>query len=221
MVVLKGVKKSYGTGDGALEVLKGIDLDVKAGQYIAIMGPSGSGKSTLLHIIGCLDRPTSGTYHLGGLDVSQAAMDELAEIRNGKIGFVFQQFNLIARMPAWKNVELPLIYTAMPPPERKALATSMLRRVGLSHRYAHRPNELSGGEQQRVAIARALVNSPRLILADEPTGNLDSRSGADVISLFDELNAEGITIILITHDTGVAEKAHSIVTIRDGVFLRS
>jgi len=217
MIELKSIKKSYVLPKLTVEVLKGIDLVVEKGEFVAIMGPSGSGKSTLLNIIGCLDRPTEGQYLLEGVDVSRKTDNELAEIRNSKIGFVFQNFNLLPRFPAWKNVELPLLYSGVSSKERKARALSLLEKVGLSGREEHNPSELSGGEQQRVAIARALVNNPAIILADEPTGNLDSRSGAGIMEIFSALNREGVTIIMVTHESHIAEKARRVVTIKDGV----
>jgi putative ABC transport system ATP-binding protein len=217
MIELKSIKKSYALPKLTVEVLKGIDLVVEKGEFVAIMGPSGSGKSTLLNIIGCLDRPTEGQYLLEGVDVSRKTDNELAEIRNSKIGFVFQNFNLLPRFPAWKNVELPLLYSGVSSKERKARALSLLEKVGLSGREEHNPSELSGGEQQRVAIARALVNNPAIILADEPTGNLDSRSGAEIMEIFSALNREGVTIIMVTHESHIAEKARRVVTIKDGV----
>ena len=181
------------------------------------MGPSGSGKSTLLHIIGCLDRPTSGQYLLLDVDVSRKTDNELAEIRNRKIGFVFQSFNLLPKLIAWKNVELPLLYGGVEPNTRKKKAFEMLEKLGLSHRAEHYPSELSGGEQQRVAIARALINNPAIILADEPTGNLDSRSGKEIIEIFKGLNKEGVTIVVVTHEKDIADEAGKIITIKDGV----
>ncbi|MBI4684047.1 MAG: ABC transporter ATP-binding protein [Nitrospirae bacterium] len=195
MIILKNIKKSYILPKVTIEVLKGIDLEVVPKEMVAIMGPSGSGKSTVLHIIGCLDRPTSGTYLLLGVDVSHKTDNELADIRNKKLGFVFQSFNLLPRFTAWKNVELPLLYSSVPAIERKKRALDILTKVGLSQRADHYPNELSGGEQQRVAIARALINNPEIILADEPTGNLDSRSGKEIIEIFKSLNNEGVTIV--------------------------
>lgn len=200
-----------------LEILKGIDLDVKEGDFLAIMGPSGSGKSTLLNIIGCLDRQTSGDYYFEGIDVASKTDNELAEIRNRKIGFVFQMFNLLPRFSAFKNIELPLLYSHMPHEIRKQKVSEVLLKAGILHRSEHRPNELSGGEQQRVAIARALVMNPSVILADEPTGNLDSKSGFEIMEIFRELNEEGVTVILVTHEMSVAQKAKNIVTIKDGV----
>jgi len=191
-------------------------MQVDRGEYVAIMGPSGSGKSTLMHILGCLDVPTTGSYDLAGEDVSMMSEAALATVRNRQIGFVFQQFNLLASLPAWRNVELPLCYTGMARAERKERAIDALERVGLGDRIEHRPGELSGGQQQRVAVARALVTDPALILADEPTGNLDSHSSADVLSLFTELHDQGRTIVLITHEPAVAASAQRIVRILDG-----
>ncbi|HBR21544.1 MAG TPA: macrolide ABC transporter ATP-binding protein [Nitrospiraceae bacterium] len=192
-------------------------MEVAEKDFVAIMGPSGSGKSTLLHIIGCLDRPTSGQYLLLGVDVSSKTDNELAEIRSRKIGFVFQSFNLLPKLIAWKNVELPLLYAGVDADTRKKKAFEMLEKLGLSHRAEHYPSELSGGEQQRVAIARALINDPAIILADEPTGNLDSRSGKEIIEIFKGLNKEGVTIVVVTHEKDIAEEAGKIITIRDGV----
>ena len=217
MIVLKDIRRSYELPKITVEVLKGIDLEIKDGDFIAIMGPSGSGKSTLLNIIGCLDRPTSGQYLLSGLDVLTKGDNELAEIRNRSVGFVFQSFNLLPRFPAWKNVELPLLYSGVEPRIRKEKAVRMLDRMGLGERAEHKPNELSGGEQQRVAIARALINDPMIILADEPTGNLDSKVGREIMGIFAGLNNEGTTIILVTHETDIAAFAKRTITMRDGV----
>lgn len=217
MIVLKDIYRSYDLSNITVEVLKGINLEAGQGDFIAIMGPSGSGKSTLLNIIGCLDRPTSGSYLLDNVDVSTKNDNELAEIRNRSIGFVFQSFNLLPRFPAWKNVELPLLYGGVEPKIRKQKAVEMLGRMGLGDRSDHKPNELSGGEQQRVAIARALINSPVIILADEPTGNLDSKVGKEIMEIFAELNRGGVTIILVTHEMEIAGFAKRIVTMRDGV----
>jgi ABC-type antimicrobial peptide transport system, ATPase component len=196
--------------------LRGVSLQVARGEYVAIMGPSGSGKSTLMHILGCLDVPTTGSYDLAGEDVSTMSEAALATVRNRQIGFVFQQFNLLSSLPAWRNVELPLCYSGMGRAERRERAIDALERVGLGDRIEHRPGELSGGQQQRVAVARALVTDPALILADEPTGNLDSHSSADVLGLFTELHDQGRTIVLITHERDVAESAQRIVRILDG-----
>jgi len=217
MIVLKDIHRSYELPKITVEVLKGINLEAEQGDFIAIMGPSGSGKSTLLNIIGCLDRPTSGRYLLDNVDVSTKNDNELAEIRSRSIGFVFQSFNLLPRFPAWKNVELPLLYGGVEPKMRKQKAVEMLGRMGLGDRSDHKPNELSGGEQQRVAIARALINSPVIILADEPTGNLDSKVGKEIMEIFAELNRGGVTIILVTHEMEIAGFAKRMVTMRDGV----
>jgi len=217
MIVLRDIYRSYALPKITVEVLKGINLAAEQGDFIAIMGPSGSGKSTLLNIIGCLDRPTSGSYLLDNVDVSTKNDNELAEIRNRSIGFVFQSFNLLPRFPAWKNVELPLLYGGIEPEIRKQKAVDMLGRIGLGDRSDHKPNELSGGEQQRVAIARALINSPVIILADEPTGNLDSKVGREIMEIFAELNRGGVTIILVTHEMEIAGFAKRIITMRDGV----
>lgn len=217
MICLRDVAKKYLLGELSLEVLKGINLDVNKGDFVAIMGPSGSGKSTLLNIIGCLDRQTTGAYLFEGIDISSKTDDELAEIRNKKIGFVFQTFNLLPKFSAFMNVELPLLYANLTSVERKDRVSKMMKKVGIEHRLRHAPNELSGGEQQRVAIARALVMDPSVILADEPTGNLDSRSGAEIVGIFKELNNDGVTIIMVTHEMGVAREANKILTIKDGV----
>lgn len=217
MLKMIDVGKTYSTGEIKVEALRGIDLSVMPGDYLAIMGPSGSGKSTLMHIIGCLDVPTSGTYELNGTDVSAMTEKELAEIRNRHIGFVFQAFNLLPSLTALRNVELPLVYAGIPAPERRERATVALERVGLAARMQHRPGELSGGQQQRVSVARALVTNPALILADEPTGNLDSRSTTDILDLFEELNESGRTIVTITHEADVAERATTTAHIYDGL----
>ena len=213
---LRNVWKTY-RGDGVeVHALRGVDLDVQAGEYVAIMGPSGSGKSTLMNVIGCLDVPTAGQYVLDGEDVAHLSDNALADIRNERIGFVFQQFNLLPTQSAWRNVELPLWYARVKASERKQRALDALARVGLAERAHHKPGELSGGQQQRVAIARALVTDPALILADEPTGNLDSVSTADVLGLLDELHSAGRTIVLITHEAAVAARAQRVVRVFDG-----
>jgi putative ABC transport system ATP-binding protein len=213
---LAGVRKTYETGAVAVDALRGIDMTVAESDYVAIMGPSGSGKSTLMHILGCLDVPTAGTYLLAGEDVGSLDERRLADIRNRRIGFVFQQFNLLAAMSAWRNVELPLVYAGVRRAERRERAVAALELVGLGDRIDHKPGELSGGQQQRVAVARALVTEPSLVLADEPTGNLDSASTADVLGLFRQLHSEGRTIVLITHEHEVAEEAARTLVIRDG-----
>jgi putative ABC transport system ATP-binding protein len=219
VIGLEHVTKVYRTGSLAVAALRGISMTIDEGEYVAIMGPSGSGKSTLMHILGCLDVPSSGTYRLAGEDVSSMTEAALASIRNRRIGFVFQQFNLLASMSACRNVELPLAYAGVARAERRQRALAALERVGLSDRVDHRPGELSGGQQQRVAVARALVTDPDLILADEPTGNLDSTSAGDVLALMDELHAAGRTLVLITHDADVAAAAERTVRIRDGLLV--
>jgi putative ABC transport system ATP-binding protein len=217
VIELTKVTKIYRTGAIAVAALRGIDLAIRESEYVAIIGPSGSGKSTLMHILGCLDIPSSGTFRLAGDDVSSMSEADLAIVRNRRIGFVFQQFNLLASLSAWQNVELPLIYAGVSRGERKERAMHALGKVGLAGRVQHRPGELSGGQQQRVAVARALVTEPDLILADEPTGNLDSRSAADVLKLMDELHESGRTLVLITHDNEVASASERVVGIRDGL----
>jgi putative ABC transport system ATP-binding protein len=217
VIVSDNLWKTYEMGDQEVHALRGVNLRIRHNEYVAIMGPSGSGKSTLMNLIGCLDSPSQGKYWLNGHDVSELNDDELARIRNKEIGFVFQTFNLLARATALHNVELPLIYNGTPAGEREERAKSALESVGLGTRMFHKPNELSGGQRQRVAIARALINNPSIILADEPTGNLDSKTGDEIMALFDELHSKGNTIVLVTHEPDIAEFAHRIVTIRDGV----
>jgi putative ABC transport system ATP-binding protein len=208
--------KTYEMGAEQIHALQGVDLEIRKGEYVAIMGPSGSGKSTLMNLIGCLDSPTSGKYWLAGRLVSELDDDELAHIRNKEIGFVFQTFNLLPRATALHNVELPLIYNGTPAEERAEKAKMALQRVDLTPRMMHRPNELSGGQRQRVAIARALVNDPSILLADEPTGNLDSKTGEEIMNLFENLHRQGNTIILVTHEMDIAQHAHRVIFIRDG-----
>jgi len=214
---LQNVVKTYAMGSATVRALDGVSLEIARNEYVAVMGPSGSGKSTLMNIIGCLDVPTSGTYCLEGQMVAQMPEERLAEIRNRRIGFVFQTFNLLPRANILHNVELPLVYGGVPRTERRARAETALRTVGLSDRMTHRPNELSGGQRQRVAIARALVTRPSIVLADEPTGNLDSKTGEDIMSMLDDLHAGGQTIILVTHEEHIAEHAHRLVRLRDGL----
>lgn len=216
VIELDGVGKTYHSGPLEVAALSGVSLRIDEGEYVAIMGPSGSGKSTLMHILGCLDVPTAGQFRLAGEDVGSMSEVALAEARNRLVGFVFQQFNLLPSLTAWRNVELPLIYAGMGREQRRELALRALDRVGLASRVDHRPGELSGGQQQRVAVARALVGDPSLILADEPTGNLDSSSTEEILGLFGELHAVGRTVVLITHEAEVAERARRIIRIRDG-----
>ena len=216
VIHMSGIRKIYDTGKVKVEALKGIDLEVGKGELIAIVGPSGSGKSTLMNLIGCLDTPTEGTYTIGGDNVAGVTRDQLAEIRNRRIGFVFQAFNLLPHISALENVELPLLFGGVKPAQRRARAQELLTRVGLGERYDHKPTELSGGQMQRVAIARALAMDPDIVLADEPTGNLDSSSGTDIMSIFTELWKAGRTVVIITHDPALAKRASRIVEIRDG-----
>jgi putative ABC transport system ATP-binding protein len=216
VIDLHDVIKTYRTGILTVEAVRGVTLSILPGEYVAIMGPSGSGKSTLMHILGCLDPLTAGSYRLAGQDVSRMSDDELADVRNRRIGFVFQQFNLLPSLSAWRNVELPLCYAGVRRDERRSRAIDALQRVGLADRIMHRPGELSGGQQQRVAVARAVVTDPALILADEPTGNLDSAAATEVLALFDELHRSGRTIVLITHEADVASRAERIIRLRDG-----
>jgi putative ABC transport system ATP-binding protein len=217
MIEMRNITKSYAMGTYEVHALQGIDLHIDGGEYVAIMGPSGSGKSTLMNLIGCLDVPSEGQYILGGVDVSQMTDDQQAQVRNRRIGFVFQQFNLLPRTAALNQVALPLMYAGVSRRERVQRAEEALRAVGLGDRMHHRPDELSGGQQQRVAVARALVTEPEVILADEPTGNLDTKSGEELMGLFDDLCRRGITIIMVTHDPEVAEHAERIIWIRDGL----
>ena len=216
LIEIHDLWKTYRMGTEEIHALRGISLQIDHGEYVAIMGPSGSGKSTLMNLIGCLDTPSRGSYLLNGKEVRELGDDELARIRNEEIGFVFQTFNLLARATALHNVELPLLYAGVPGPDRRVRALEVLDRVELSDRVTHRPNELSGGQRQRVAIARALVNNPSILLADEPTGNLDSKTGLEIMTLFDRLHAMGNTIILITHESHVAANARQVIRLRDG-----
>jgi putative ABC transport system ATP-binding protein len=217
LIRLEGIEKTYRMGDVEVRALRGVTLDIAEGEFVAVMGSSGSGKSTLMNILGCLDRPTAGRYVLAGEDVARKDRDQLAEIRSRTLGFVFQSFNLLARTSAVENVELPLLYANVSTRERRRRAQAALERVGLGARLDHHPAQLSGGQQQRVAIARALVGNPRLILADEPTGNLDSATSMEVMALFQELSASGITIALVTHEPDIAQHAARVIVVRDGI----
>lgn len=217
IIDIKGIKRNFVLGSEVVYVLKGIDLKINKGEYVALMGPSGSGKSTLMNLLGCLDTPTSGSYILNGKDVSQMHDDELAGIRNKEIGFVFQTFNLLPRTTALDNVALPMIYAGYKKPERNSRATEVLTQVGLADRMDHKPNQLSGGQRQRVAVARALVNHPSIILADEPTGNLDSKTSVEIMKLFGDIHSNGNTVILVTHEEDIAAYAHRVIRLRDGI----
>ena len=217
LIKITNIKRNFSLGNETVYVLKGIDLEIKKGEYVALMGPSGSGKSTLMNLLGCLDTPTSGNYILNGKDVSKMKDDELAEIRNKEIGFVFQTFNLLPRTTALDNVALPMIYAGYSKSERVARATDVLQQVNLADRMDHQPNQLSGGQRQRVAIARALVNKPSIILADEPTGNLDSKTSVEIMKLFGDIHAQGNTVILVTHEEDIAACAHRVIRLRDGL----
>jgi putative ABC transport system ATP-binding protein len=217
IIDIKGITRDFQLGNETVNVLKGIDLLINKGEYVALMGPSGSGKSTLMNILGCLDTPTSGSYILNGKQVSEMHDDELAEIRNKEIGFVFQTFNLMPRTTALDNVALPMVYAGFSKSERNERATEVLTQVGLADRMDHKPNQLSGGQRQRVAVGRALVNKPSIILADEPTGNLDSKTSIEIMKLFGEIHANGNTVILVTHEEDIADHAHRIIRLRDGI----
>ncbi|ARA93461.1 macrolide ABC transporter ATP-binding protein [Rhodothermaceae bacterium RA] len=217
LIELRNITKVYQMGTQEVRALAGVSLDVHANEYVAIMGPSGSGKSTMMNILGCLDTPTSGQYFLNGQDVSRMSDNELAEIRNREIGFVFQTFNLLPRINCLQNVELPLIYAGLSRARRRAMAEQALQNVGLGDRMYHKPNELSGGQRQRVAVARALVNNPSIILADEPTGNLDTRTGEEIMHLFEELYRRGNTLLVVTHEEDIAQHARRIIRLRDGL----
>jgi putative ABC transport system ATP-binding protein len=217
IIHLENIKKNYYLGKQVIEVLKGISFDILKNEYVALMGPSGSGKSTLMNILGCLDTPTSGAYILNNHDVSSMADNDLADVRNKEIGFVFQQFNLLPRLTAAENVALPLVYAGVPRKQRMEKALEVLSRVNLADRSHHKPNEMSGGQNQRVAIARALVNDPSIILADEPTGNLDSKTSHEIMEIFSKIHAGGNTVILVTHEVDIAEFAHRIIRLKDGI----
>ncbi len=217
IIAIKGIIRNFSLGNETVHVLKGIDLTINKGEYVALMGPSGSGKSTLMNILGCLDTPTAGNYFLNGKDVSRLSDNELAEIRNKEIGFVFQTFNLMPRTTALDNVALPMVYAGHNKTDRNERATEVLNEVGLGDRMDHEPNQLSGGQRQRVAVGRALVNKPSIILADEPTGNLDSKTSVEIMSLFDAIHAKGNTVILVTHEEDIAAHAHRVIRLRDGV----
>jgi putative ABC transport system ATP-binding protein len=217
VIKIRGIKRDFPLGQEIVKVLKGIDLDIERGEYVALMGPSGSGKSTLMNLLGCLDTPTAGSYFLNGNDVSNMSDDQLAEIRNKEIGFVFQTFNLLPRTTALENVALPMIYAGASKAARKERAEEVLNDVGLADRMDHKPNQLSGGQRQRVAVGRALVNKPSIILADEPTGNLDSKTSLEIMNLFNEIHKAGNTVIIVTHEEEVAKHAHRVIRLRDGM----
>jgi putative ABC transport system ATP-binding protein len=220
VILMQGITKVYDTGKVKVEALRGVDLSVRPGEFVAIVGPSGSGKSTLMNLVGCLDTPTAGTYHLKGEPVAGLAKNALADIRNRRIGFVFQNFNLLPQISAYENIEMPLLFGGLPRKERHSRIVSLLERVGLAERMDHKPTELSGGQMQRVAIARALAMNPDILLADEPTGNLDTTSGGDIMSLFQELWRQGSTVLVITHDQALARRAGRVVEVRDGQITR-
>ena len=217
IIEIKGLKREFAVGSEIVKALKGVDVSVMKNEYLAMMGPSGSGKSTLMNLLGCLDTPTAGAYNLNGTNVSSLKDDDLAEIRNKEIGFIFQTFNLLPRLTALENVSLPLVYAGYNSEDRKIKAQDVLEKVGLGDRMDHRPNQLSGGQRQRVAVARALVNDPSIILADEPTGNLDSKTSLDIMRLFEEIHEMGNTLIVVTHEEEVASHAHRILRLRDGL----
>ncbi|GED67132.1 macrolide ABC transporter ATP-binding protein [Brevibacillus reuszeri] len=220
MLHIEGLTKQYKTDEVELFALKNINVHVSKGEFVAIVGPSGSGKSTFMNMLGCLDRPTSGSYILDGIEVTRLKDKELAGVRNQKIGFVFQSFNLLPRATSLRNVEIPMLYAGVGITERKKRATAALQRVGLGQRMGHKPSQLSGGQRQRVAIARALVNQPSIVLADEPTGNLDSRSSTEVMTIFQELHAQGVTILLVTHEADIAQHAERVITFKDGCIIK-
>ncbi|KAB2813971.1 ABC transporter ATP-binding protein [Phaeocystidibacter luteus] len=217
VIELRGIKRNFAMGSHTVKVLKGIDLTIEKGEYVALMGPSGSGKSTLMNLLGCLDTPTAGEYTLNGQDVSRLSSDDLADIRNKEIGFVFQTFNLLPRQSALDNTALPLVYAGLGKSKRSERASQVLEQVGLGDRMDHQPSQLSGGQRQRVAVARALVNNPSLILADEPTGNLDTKTSVEIMALFNEIHQNGNTLVVVTHEEDIAQHAHRIIRLRDGM----